>query len=72
MYEHGALMLLSLDGYMAVDIDAPPLSAGDSVTVTGEGGASYTGTVDSVTGGTATVLVGSDNGTAYGERDRRG
>ncbi len=23
MYEHGALMLLSLDGYMAVDIDAP-------------------------------------------------
>ena len=66
MYEHGALMLLSLDGYMAVDIDAPSLSAGDSVTVTGEGGASYTGTVDSVTGGTATVLV-SDNGTAYGE-----
>lgn len=66
MYEHGALMLLSLDGYMAVDIDAPSLSAGDSVTVTGEGGASYAGTVDSVTGGTATVLV-SDNGTAYGE-----
>ena len=66
MYEHGALMLLSLDGYMAVDIDAPSLSAGDSVTVTGEGGASYAGTVDSVTGGTATVLV-SDNSTAYGE-----
>lgn len=66
MYEHGALMLLSLDGYMAVDIDAPSLSAGDSVTVTGKGGASYAGTVDSVTGGTATVLV-SDNGTAYGE-----
>lgn len=66
MYEHGALMLLSLDGYMAVDIDAPSLSAGDSVTVTGEGGASYAGTVDSVTGGTATVLV-SDNGTPYGE-----
>ena len=66
MYEHGALMLLSLDGYMAVDIDASSLSAGDSVTVTGEGGASYAGTVDSVTGGTATVLV-SDNGTAYGE-----
>lgn len=66
MYEHGALMLLSLDGYMAIDIDAPSLSAGDSVTVTGEGGASYAGTVDSVTGGTATVLV-SDNGTAYGE-----
>lgn len=66
VYENGALMLLSLDGYMAVDIDAPSLSAGDSVTVTGEGGASYAGTVDSVTGGTATVLV-SDNGTAYGE-----
>ena len=65
MYKHGALMLLSLDGYMAVDIDAPSLSAGDSVTVTGEGGASYAGTVDSVTGGTATVLV-SDNSTAYG------
>lgn len=66
MYEHGALMLLSLDGYMAVDIDAPALSVGDSVTVTGDGGASYAGTVDSVTGGMATVLV-SDNGTAYGE-----
>ena len=33
MYEHGALALLSLDGYMAVEIDAGSLSAASSVRV---------------------------------------
>ena len=33
MYEHGALALLSLDGYMAVDIESDTLAAGDTVTV---------------------------------------
>ena len=34
MMEYGALAVLSLDGYMAVDIDAGSLAAGDKVSVT--------------------------------------
>ena len=33
MYEHGALALISLDGYMSVTIETEGLSTGDSVTV---------------------------------------
>lgn len=66
MYEHGALALISLDGYMAVDIENGTLSAGDSVTVTASDGKSYSGTVSAAVGGTATVLV-TDNGTVYGD-----
>ena len=33
MYEHGALALISLDGYMAVDIETDALTVGDGVTV---------------------------------------
>ncbi len=61
MMEHGALAVLSLDGYMAVDIQTDKLAVGDSVTVTLPEGETVTGTVDSVAGTTATVLV-SDNG----------
>lgn len=63
MYENGAL-LLSLDGYMAVDVDAGSLAAGDSVTVTDSDGAEYDGTVDTVAS-TATVLI--DDGPVYGD-----
>ena len=66
MYEHGALALISLDGYMAVDIENGTLSAGDSVTVTASDGKSYSGTVSAAGDGTATVLV-TDNGTVYGD-----
>lgn len=66
MYENGALMLLSLDGYMAADISSDTLAAGDSVTVTTSDGKSYDGTVDEAAGGTATVLI-TDNGTALGD-----
>lgn len=66
MYEHGALALISLDGYMAVDIENGTLSAGDSVTVTASDGKSYSGTVSAAVDGTATVLV-TDNGTVYGD-----
>lgn len=65
MVEHGALAMLSLDGYMAVDIETDALSRGDAVTVfCGE--KEYEGTVDAVTKGTATVLV-TDNGPKYDE-----
>ena len=66
MYEHGALALLSLDGYMAVDIESDTLAAGDSVTVKLSDGGNITGTVESNVGGAATILV-SDNGPAYEE-----
>ena len=66
MYEHGALALISLDGFMAVDIDTDGLTAGNSVTVVLSAGNSISGTVESVVDGKATVLV-TDNGPAYGE-----
>ena len=64
MYEHGALALISLDGYMAVDIETDALTAGDSVRVKLSDETEITGTVESVVGGKATVLV-TDNGPAY-------
>lgn len=57
MYDHGALAVLSLDGYMAVEIEAGTLSTGDSVTVRRADGTELSGLVDSVLNGTATVLV---------------
>ena len=66
MYEKGALALLSLDGYMAVDIETDSLAVGDKVTVKRANGKTVTGTVDTVLGGKATVLV-TDNGPEYEE-----
>ncbi len=64
MYEYGALALLSLDGYMAVDVESDSLSAGDTVTVTTSDDTEYTGTVDKCVSGTATILI-SDKGPEY-------
>ncbi len=64
MYEKGALALVSLDGYLAVDIKTDALAAGDLVTVTDENGNSLSGTVKTVLNGTATVLV-PDKNAAY-------
>lgn len=64
MYENGALILLSLDGYMAVDLESTAYSVGDSVTVTASNGTSYTGTVEKVTAEKTTVLI-DDNGPVY-------
>ena len=64
MMEQGALALLSLDGFMAVDINAGSLNIGDTVAVTCSEGKELTGTVDAVVGQTATVLV-TDNGPRY-------
>ena len=66
MYEHGALALLSLDGYMAVDVETDALTADDSVKVQLSDGYKVTGTVESVISGVATILV-SDNGPEYEE-----
>ena len=66
MYEHGALALISLDGYMAVDIETDALAVGDSVTVKLSDEETVTGTVESVVGSKATILV-TDNGPEYEE-----
>lgn len=66
MARHGALAVLSLDGFMAVDIPAGDLSSGDTVTVTRAEGKVLDGTVDAVRGGVATVLV-TDDGPKYDE-----
>ena len=66
MYDHGALALLSLDGYMAVEIETDKLASGDSVSVMLSDGDKVTGTVDSIVDGKAVVLI-SDNGPEYEE-----
>ena len=66
MVDHGGLAILSLDGYMAVDLETEALQAGDSVTVVLSDGEEKTGTVEKTVGKTATVLV-TDNGPEYDE-----
>ncbi len=67
MYDKGTLALISLDGYMAVDIKAEKLSVGDSVKVKRADGTKIDGTVESVSGKNVTVLV-TDNGPKYKEK----
>ncbi len=66
MYTEGALMLLSLDGYMAVDIESDDLEAGDEITVTDSDDTEYTGTVEKNVSGVATIII-TDEGPAYGD-----
>lgn len=66
MFEHGALLTISLDGYMAVDITAPDLKTGDKLTVTLSNGAVYPGTVGEVQGDKVTVLI-TDNQPKLGD-----
>ena len=66
MVEQGALAVLSLDGYMALDLETDALEAGDSVTVIRADGSEIDGTVESSVAGRATILV-TDNGPEYDE-----
>ena len=66
MVDHGGLAVLSLDGYMAVDIETETLQEGDSVIVVLSDGEEKTGTVEKTVGKTATVLV-TDNGPEFEE-----
>lgn len=65
MYENSALMLLSLDGRMAVDIDAGDMSPGTALTVTLSDGTELSGSVYSISEGTAAVTV-PDTAAEYG------
>jgi len=66
MMQKGALAVISLDGFMALDLQTDALVPGDSVTVTRENGKALPGTVDTVIAGTATILV-TDDGPMFGE-----
>ncbi len=67
MVEQGALMLISLDGYLAIDISTDTeLAKGDAVNVIRSDGTSKEGTVETVSDGTVTVLC-SDSGIGMGE-----
>ncbi len=59
VYESGALLLLSLDGLMAVDLEARA-EVGQRVTVTLSDGTALEGTVESVSDGTATVTISDE------------
>ena len=66
MVEHGALAVLSLDGYMAVDVQTDALSRQDTVTVVLSDGNTVPGTVEYAAAGKATILV-TDDGPAFDE-----
>ncbi|MDO5546553.1 MAG: HlyD family efflux transporter periplasmic adaptor subunit [Eubacteriales bacterium] len=66
MAKNGALALLSLDGYLAVDIEAEGPSRGDTVTVTRSDGSLIAGVVEEARKGSMTVLV-TDDGPLFDE-----
>ncbi len=66
MYENGALMLLSLDGYMAVEVEWPGVTVGTSALVTLENKETYSGRVASIAG-TSAVVIFSDYGPGKGD-----
>lgn len=66
MYEHGALMVMSLDGNMSFQLEAP-LTIGDIVDVTMADGTVEDGRVFSYVEGVATILVPDDTA-AVGEQ----
>ena len=66
MAEHGALAVLSLDGYMAADLETDKLAKGDLVSVTRDNGTILSGKVSASAGSKTTILV-TDNGPKFDE-----
>lgn len=66
MVENGALAVLSLDGYMALDLEATALQENEKVTVRLSDGEEMTGSVESLINGIATILI-TDDGPENGE-----
>ena len=66
MAEHGALAVLSLDGYMSAELTAEGLSEGDKITAIRSEGKELSGLVGTVMGDRAEILV-PDDGPAEGE-----
>lgn len=61
MYENGALAVLSLDGYMAVDFECGDLSRGERLVVVRADGSELEATVESSVNGRVTALVSDEN-----------
>lgn len=76
MVEHGALALISQDGYMTLEIPAGNLSAGQSVKLRRENGGMLEARVSELRGETAVLLLGDREGdvdeqvTVLDEEDR--
>ena len=66
MVEHGALAVISLDGFMALDLETDTLAEGDTVTVLRPDDTTLSGTVETVIDGVATILL-TDDGPENGE-----
>ena len=71
MYAHGCLAELSMDGFLALDVEAGSFKQGEAVTVTTSDGQEWEGTVDAVTSTTATVLI-TDDGPLVGDTAKVG
>ena len=69
MVENGALVLISLDGKMAVTIDDSSLAPGEAVNVERADGSLVPGAVEKNVSGAATILV-TDNGPELDEQVR--
>lgn len=67
MVRDSALALISMDGYMAVDIENSALASGDKVKVTTSEGKTYDGTVESESGNLATIIL-TDDGPDFGDK----
>ncbi len=67
MNENNALMVISADGYMAVQLEGTSLKEGDEVTVTASDDTEISGKVKFVSGTTATILF-SDESIAIGAK----
>lgn len=61
MADHGALAVISLDGYMALRLETDALTQGDAVTVVRADGSTLAGVTDTALRGTATILVSDKN-----------
>lgn len=66
MVSNGALAVISLDGFMTVDIETDAVAVGESVTVVRGDGSVLDGTVESAAAGRTTILV-TDNGPVQDE-----
>ena len=66
MVENGALAVISLDGYMALELETDVLAEGDAVIAVRADGSETGGSVESIVDNIATILV-TDNGPENGE-----
>ena len=67
MYDKGNLIVISLDGHLAVDIESESLKKDDKVTVVSSSGSEYEGVCSKNINKTATILI-SDKDSVVGDK----